>query len=113
MDKLNEPPCADPQAGGMGGWRLETSGYPIRAFLCSHHCLFLGGGGGVSGVSGIPGIPSVAGVDGVFGVVGRGGGGGGDLGGVVDITNFLSVGRLHIHFVLLYLVHPAHYLIAY
>jgi tetratricopeptide (TPR) repeat protein len=26
---LSETPCADPHAGCCGGWRLETSGYPI------------------------------------------------------------------------------------
>lgn len=26
---LNEPPCAEPHAGWCGGWRLDTSGYPI------------------------------------------------------------------------------------
>ncbi len=26
---LNEPPCAEPHAGWCGGWRLNTSGYPI------------------------------------------------------------------------------------
>lgn len=28
---LNEPPCAEPHAGWCGGWRLDTSGYPIMA----------------------------------------------------------------------------------
>ena len=27
---LNEPPCAEPHAGWCGGWRLDTSDYPIR-----------------------------------------------------------------------------------
>jgi hypothetical protein len=27
---LSETPCADPHAGCCGGWRLDTSGYPIR-----------------------------------------------------------------------------------
>ena len=26
-----EPPGADPHAGWCGGWRLETSGYPIKS----------------------------------------------------------------------------------
>ena len=26
---LNETPCAEPHAGCCGGWRLDTSGYPI------------------------------------------------------------------------------------
>ena len=26
---VNEPPCAEPHAGWCGGWRLDTSGYPI------------------------------------------------------------------------------------
>lgn len=29
---LNEPPCAEPHAGWCGGWRLDTSGYPINPF---------------------------------------------------------------------------------
>jgi len=29
---LNETPCADPHAGCCGGWRLDTSGYPIIQF---------------------------------------------------------------------------------
>jgi hypothetical protein len=27
---FNEPPCAEPHAGGCGGWELVTPGYPIR-----------------------------------------------------------------------------------
>lgn len=30
---LNEPPCAEPHAGWCGGWRLNTSGYPIMYVL--------------------------------------------------------------------------------
>jgi hypothetical protein len=30
---LSETPCADPHAGCCGGWRLETSGYPIISFM--------------------------------------------------------------------------------
>lgn len=26
---LSEPPCAESHAGWCGGWRLDTSGYPI------------------------------------------------------------------------------------
>lgn len=26
---LSETPCAEPHAGCCGGWRLDTSGYPI------------------------------------------------------------------------------------
>jgi len=29
----SEPPCADPHAGWCGGWRRESSGYPIYQFL--------------------------------------------------------------------------------
>ena len=32
---LNEPPCAEPHAGWCGGWRLNTSGYPIMHFVDS------------------------------------------------------------------------------
>lgn len=34
---LNEPPCAEPHAGWCGGWRLNTSGYPIRCL--DHSCV--------------------------------------------------------------------------
>jgi hypothetical protein len=27
--RLQETPCAEPHAGCCGGWRLDTSGYPI------------------------------------------------------------------------------------
>jgi hypothetical protein len=30
---INEPPCAEPNAGWCGGWRLDASGYPIYAVL--------------------------------------------------------------------------------
>ncbi|CAI4169735.1 hypothetical protein ALT1545_730001 [Alteromonas macleodii] len=30
---LNETPCAEPHAGCCGGWRLDTSGYPIRLIV--------------------------------------------------------------------------------
>ena len=30
---LSETPCAEPHAGCCGGWRLETSGYPILCEL--------------------------------------------------------------------------------
>ncbi|MFT5299119.1 MAG: hypothetical protein ACI9YH_005171, partial [Colwellia sp.] len=30
---VNEPPCAEPHAGWCGGWRLETSGYPIYMYI--------------------------------------------------------------------------------
>ena len=30
---LNETPCAEPHAGCCGGWRLDTSGYPIKLLL--------------------------------------------------------------------------------
>lgn len=34
---LNEPPCAEPHAGWCGGWRLDTSGYPIICVLIDLH----------------------------------------------------------------------------
>ncbi|MEM5554100.1 hypothetical protein WNY51_04255 [Pseudocolwellia sp. AS88] len=37
---VNEPPCAEPHAGWCGGWRLDTSGYPIYTFL-THRLLTL------------------------------------------------------------------------
>ena len=33
VQRLWEPPRAEPHAGWCGGWRLETSGYPIRLHL--------------------------------------------------------------------------------
>jgi hypothetical protein len=33
---LSETPCADPHAGCCGGWRLDTSGYPIRWQFIHH-----------------------------------------------------------------------------
>jgi hypothetical protein len=35
---LNEPPCAEPHAGWFWGWRLDTSGYPIRFVSLFTHC---------------------------------------------------------------------------
>jgi hypothetical protein len=32
--KEDEPPCAEPHAGWCGGWRLDTSGYPIERSRC-------------------------------------------------------------------------------
>jgi hypothetical protein len=37
---LNEPPCAEPHAGWCGGWRLDTSGYPIMWFYIKWIQLF-------------------------------------------------------------------------
>jgi hypothetical protein len=34
--------CAEPHAGWCGGWRLDSSGYPIKGFYFSavkHNCL--------------------------------------------------------------------------
>ena len=36
--QLVEPPTADPHGGWCGGWRLETSGYPIERHRAKQQC---------------------------------------------------------------------------
>ena len=33
FNHFQEPPLADPHEGWCGGWRLDTSGYPISSLL--------------------------------------------------------------------------------